>query len=245
MLRVVWLGAALIAAGLAYAQNEPATPAGGAASATAAPAGENAGGDHAAADAGLKAWEASVQAGAAKTAACTACHGPNGNSTNPQWPSLAGQNASYIAEQLKLFKSGARPNPVMMPMASTLSDADITDVSNYYSAQTPTGREADPSYWKAGQGLYMAGDAAHGVPACFACHGPVGRGNPAAGYPALRAQFAEYTVKQLTDYQSGARYKPDAKGAPPSRNGVMMYTIAKRLNPEEIRNVASFIQGMR
>jgi len=240
MLRVVWLGAAVIAAGLAYAQNEPAAPAAQGA-APAAAQGER----ESPADSGLKAWEASVQAGAAKTASCTACHGPNGNSANAQWPRLAGQNAAYIAEQLKLFKSGARPNPVMMPMASTLSDADITDIADYYAAQTPAGLEADPSYWKSGESLYMGGDAAHGVPACFACHGPVGRGNPAAGYPALRAQFAEYTVKQLSDYQSGARYKPDAKGAPPSRNGIMMVTIAKRLNPEEIRNVASFIQGMR
>ena len=223
MLRVVWLGAALIAANLANAQNEPAAAGGS----------------------GASAWEASVQAGSTKTATCTACHGPNGNSVNAQWPRLAGQNASYIAEQLRLFRSGARVNPIMMPMASTLSDADIGDVANYYSAQTPTGLEADPSYWKAGQSLYTGGDVSRGIPACFACHGPVGRGNPAAGYPALRAQYAEYTVKQLGDYATGARYKPDPKGAPPSRNGIMMYTIAKRLKPEDIRNVASYIQGMR
>ena len=231
MSRVAWLGAALIAANLASAQqNETAAP---------ASAGSGAG------ESDLKAWEASVTAGAAKTASCGACHGPNGNSANPQWPRLAGQNGAYTAEQLKLFRSGARPNPLMMPMAMTLTDADIADISNYYAAQVPTGLEADPSYWKAGQDLYMSGDAARSIPACLACHGPVGRGNPAAGYPALRAQYAEYTVKQLADYASGARYKADSKGAPPSRNGAMMYTIAKRLNPEDFRNVASYIQGMR
>ena len=63
---------------------------------------------------------ASVEAGAAKAVVCQACHGANGNSANPEWPSLAGIGADYIAEQLKNFKDGKRPNPVMMPNAMTL-----------------------------------------------------------------------------------------------------------------------------
>lgn len=182
--------------------------------------------------------------GAAKAAVCSACHGPNGNSTNPEWPRLAGQNAVYIVEQLRLFRSGVRNNPVMKPLASSLSDQDIDDVAVYYQAQTPAGLEADPSYWKAGAALYLRGDRPHEVPACVACHGPVGRGNLSAGYPALRAQQSVYVVKQLNDYASGARYtgaKPEAA----SRNGVMMLTIARRLSAEQIRDVASYVQGMR
>ena len=185
-----------------------------------------------------------VEAGATKAGVCAACHGPNGNSTNPEWPRLAGQSAVYIAEQLHLFKSGARPNPVMMPMASNLSEQDISDLAVYFEAQTPVGLEADPSYWQAGQALYVRGDAGHAVPACVACHGPVGRGNLAAGYPALRAQQSVYVVKQLTDYASGARYTGN-NPAQASRNGTMMFTIAKRLSPEQIRDVASYVQGMR
>ncbi len=181
--------------------------------------------------------------GATKTAACSACHGPNGNSANPQWPRLAGQNAVYIAAQLRLFKAGVRANPVMMPMATSLSDQDIADIAVYYEAQTPLGLEADPSYWKAGEALYLRGDKTHDVPACIACHGPVGRGNPAAGYPALRAQQSVYVVKQLNDYASGARYTNLPANADP--NAVMMFTIAKRLAPEQIRDVASYVQGMR
>src|SRR4051812_15729041 len=48
----------------------------------------------------------SVQAGATKSAVCSACHGPNGNSANPEWPRLAGQSAVYIAQQLRLFRAG-------------------------------------------------------------------------------------------------------------------------------------------
>jgi cytochrome c553 len=186
-----------------------------------------------------------VQEGATKAAVCSSCHGPNGNSTNPQWPRLAGQSAIYIAEQLKMFRTGARNNPVMMPMASTLSDKDVSDVAVYYEAQTPEGLEADPSYWKAGETLYRRGDRARDIPACVACHGPAGRGNLAAGYPALRAQQSVYVVKQLNDYASGARYAGAKSPADSSRNGGMMLTIAKRLTPDDMRDVASYVQGLR
>ena len=182
--------------------------------------------------------------GAAKSAVCSACHGPNGNSTNPEWPRLAGQSAVYIAEQLRLFRTGVRDNPVMQPQAAALSDKDIDDLAVYFEAQMPSGLEADPTYWQAGAALYRRGDRARNVPACLACHGPVGRGNLAAGYPVLQAQQSVYVAKQLNDYASGARYTgPNATQA--SRNGVMMFTIAKRLTPEEIRDVASYVQGMR
>ena len=185
-----------------------------------------------------------VADGATKSAVCSACHGPNGNSVNPDWPRLAGQSAVYIAEQLRLFRSGARANPVMQPLATPLSDQDISDLAVYYEAQTPTGLEADPSYWQGGQALYLRGDRARAVPACVACHGPVARGNLAAGYPALRAQQSVYVVKQLNDYANGTRYS-GPNPALASRNGTMMFTLAKRLTPEEIRDVASYVQGMR
>ncbi|HYL72185.1 MAG TPA: c-type cytochrome, partial [Candidatus Dormibacteraeota bacterium] len=182
--------------------------------------------------------------GATKAAVCSACHGPNGNSVNPEWPKLAGQSAVYIAEQLRLFRAGVRANPVMQPLAAGLSDQDISDLAVYYEAQTPLGLEADPSYWQTGAALYLRGDKAHEVPACVACHGPVGRGNLAAGYPALRAQQSVYVAKQLNDYASGGRYKsPHPETA--SRNGVMMFTVAKRLSAEQMRDVASYVQGMR
>ena len=188
--------------------------------------------------------DGSAQAGATKAAVCFSCHGPNGNSQNPAWPRLAGQNAVYIAEQLRLFKADIRRNPVMQPMAGTLSDQDIDNVAVFFAAQTPTGLEADPSYWKAGQALYLHGDSASGVPGCVACHGPSGRGNPAAGYPALEAQQSVYVVSQLQNYANGTRYGgSNATTATP--NSVIMFDIAKRLTPEEIRDVASYVQGLR
>lgn len=186
--------------------------------------------------------------GASKAGTCLACHGAMGNSTNPEWPSLAGQNAHYVYQQLKLWHANSRVDAsnLMPPMAAPLSDQDMQDLAAYYAQQTPTGLEADPSYWQAGQALYRGGDKARNIPACMACHGPIGRGNPAAGYPALRAQHSVYTVKQLTNYAAGTRYLKDAKGVSAGGpNSEIMHTIAGRLTQEDIRNLASYIQGMR
>jgi cytochrome c553 len=189
--------------------------------------------------------DGTVEAGALKVATCTACHGPNGNSATPVWPKIAGQNAVYIAEQLQLFKAGVRVNPDMLKIVSTLAPKDIDSVAVYFQAQTPMGGEADASMWQAGENLYRFGDPAREIPACTACHGPVGRGNAVADYPALRAQFADYVTKQLNDFASGARYSGAKAGAPTSRNGEMMATIAKRLKSEDIKELAAYIQGMR
>jgi cytochrome c553 len=188
----------------------------------------------------------SAAAGATKVVACTACHGPNGNSVSPIWPALAGQNAAYLIEQLTLFRAGTRWNPIMSPQAQAIASADdVADIAAYFAAQTPTGGEADPSYWKDGEQLYRGGDRARNIPACVACHGPVGVGNPAGGYPALRGQQAAYTVAQLTAYASDSRYKDEAGKIGTSPNGSWMLAIAKRLTPEDMRNVASYTRGMR
>ena len=252
-IRVAWLGHAALAATVAlalvqvsaYAQTN-AAPAAAAPAAAEPPAAEAA--TPAAAPEASGPVDpfahGSIQNGSGKSAVCSSCHGPNGNSTNPEWPRLAGQSAVYIAEQLRLFKSGVRNNPIMKPLAGILSDQDIADVAVYYQAQTVTGLEADPSFWKAGSDLYRRGDKARNIPACIACHGPAGRGNLTAGYPALRAQESVYVAKQLSDYASGARYTgTNVPTADP--NSVMMLTIAKRLTPEDVRNLASYVQGMR
>jgi len=191
--------------------------------------------------------------GATKAATCLACHGPNGNSVNGEWPSLAGQNAAYVERQLHLLHDGKRVGKpgdaaagLMPPMAATLSDQDIEDVAAYYAGQTPTGLEADPSYWEAGQRLYRFGDRSRAIPACAACHGPVGGGNPSAGYPALRGQQSVYVIKQLGFYGADLRYTKNAKGGSDGGdNATIMHTIAMRLTEIDIRNLASYIQGMR
>jgi cytochrome c553 len=197
--------------------------------------------------------EGSAEAGAAVAATCQACHGTNGNSVNPEWPNLAGQNIAYLEHQLHLFHDAMRPGmpgdaaaSLMPPMAAPLTDQNIQDVAVYFSQQTPVGLEADPSYWKAGQKLYRSGDRERGIPSCSACHGPSGRGNPGSGYPALRAQQSMYVIKQLKAYSAGERYSKDSKGTSMGGdNYLIMHTIASRLTAEDMRDVASYVQGLR
>jgi len=191
--------------------------------------------------------------GATKATTCLACHGANGNSVNAAWPSLAGQNAAYVAKQLRLYHAGKRPGPpgdvdaaLMPPMAAALTDQDVEDIAAYYAAQTPAGLEADAAYWEAGRRLYLHGDRARQIPACSACHGPTGAGTPTSGYPALRAQHSVYTAKQLRSFHNETRYTKDDKGVSAGgENAEIMRTISSRLSDDDMRNLAAFIQGLR
>ena len=80
------------------------------------------------------AMAADVAAGKAKAAMCSACHGAEGVSAVPMYPNLAGQKEMYISKQLKDFKSGARKDPIMAPMAMALSDADIENIAAFYAS---------------------------------------------------------------------------------------------------------------
>ena len=144
--------------------------------------------------------EGSVEAGQAKSGVCAACHGADGNSVNPEWPSLAGQHATYIAAQLQHFKGGERQNVLMSPQAAALGPQDMDDLAAYFAAQTMTPKEANPDLVTRGQKLYRGGDEARGITACIACHGPNGRGNAVAVYPAVAGQHAVYLANQLRLY---------------------------------------------
>lgn len=180
--------------------------------------------------------DGSADEGQNKATTCLACHGVGGNSTNPEWPNLAGQHAQYIVKQLQAFKSGERKDPLMSPMAAGLSEDDMADLAAYYSARTPTGLEADPAKLSQGQRLYRGGDANKSIAACAACHGPTGHGNPTALYPSIAGQHATYVARQLRAYRSGARETDPNQ---------MMRNVSHDLSDEQIDAVASFVQGLR
>ncbi len=170
-----------------------------------------------------------------KAASCAACHGAAGISSNPEWPNLAGQHASYTALQLAHFRDGKRKNDLMSAMATGLTDEDIRALGNHFAAQPPVVGTADEALVAAGAALYRGGNKATGVPACMACHGPRGAGNPGAAYPALSGQHATYTARQLEAYRSGARSTDPAS---------IMRAIAARMTAEEIAAVASYVAGL-
>ncbi|HWS03038.1 MAG TPA: c-type cytochrome [Gammaproteobacteria bacterium] len=175
-------------------------------------------------------------AGKTKAAACAACHSADGNSVNPVWPKLAGQHAPYLVKQLTNFKAGERNNAMMAPMAAPLSEQDMADIAAYFSGQTQNGGKADPALVAAGEKLFRGGNATTGVAACMGCHGPNGMGNPPANFPRLSGQHAAYTVTQLKTFRSGERAN-DA--------GMMMRNIAARMTDDEMKAVASYIEGLQ
>lgn len=191
--------------------------------------------------------------GAEKTVACAACHGMDGNAADPQYPKLAGQHERYIARQLALFKSGARNNPIMLGFASTLSAQDMRDVGAHFATLSIAAGMADEtaisdtySPYKGqrivdiGRGIYQGGIRDKGVPACMACHGPTGTGNPGPSYPALGGQHAGYTGASLNRFKASPPSDPQLKDA----NYAVMAAIASRLTEEEILAVSSYIEGL-
>ncbi len=182
--------------------------------------------------------DGSADDGKARSTACGACHGADGNSVNPQWPSLAGQHASYIVRQLNHFKGGQRANVLMTAQAMPLSETEVANLAVYYAEQTPAARAvADPKLVDKGEALYRGGDKERGIPACMACHGPTGAGNPGANYPRISGQWAIYTETTLKAYRSGER---KASGAVQQ-----MGEITSLMTDEQIKAVASYLQGLR
>jgi cytochrome c553 len=165
---------------------------------------------------------------------CAVCHGPDGESSTPAFPRLAGQNATYVARQLAAFKSGARRSPTMQPMVTELSEADFAALGAWYASRpTHVHPVEDPAVAFAGRALWTGGNVPAGVPACVACHGADGHGGEAI--PRLAGQHAMYVVRQLRQF--GTREK--------TAENASMHLIAGRLSEAEMRAVASFISGMK
>lgn len=173
---------------------------------------------------------------------CAACHGADGASPTPANPSLAGMPADYITVQLAHFKAGIRQNPIMQGFAATLSDADMVSLGAYFASQKPKLQASrDASLAREGQKLWRAGDAANGIPACSACHGPTGAG-VAKNYPRLGGQWSDYVVLQLKAFRAGERGS-DAAGK--DLNGKVMAGVARGMTDAQMRAVAEYAQGLR
>ncbi len=184
------------------------------------------GGVHAAGDA---------EAGKAKSAVCMACHGADGNSINPEWPSLAGQVPEYLVKQLQDFKSGARENALMVGMVAPLSEQDMEDLAAYYASQTlKVSAPADRKRAQEGQRLYRGGNAKTLVSSCMSCHGPSGQGIPPR-FPRVSGQHAVYSESQLLAFKAGKR----------SNDNETMTRIAFRMSESEIKAVAHYMSGLK
>ena len=178
-----------------------------------------------------------AQAGQTKATVCAACHGATGNdSPLPNMPKIGGQGERYLFKQLQEIKAGIRPVPTMQGIVAPMSEQDLADVAAFFSSQPAPQGAVDPAKRDLGERLYRAGNASIGVAACSACHAPNGKGNHAAGYPALSGQDAAYSELQLKAFRAGERANDEAE---------VLRATAARLNDAEISALASYISGLR
>jgi cytochrome c553 len=167
---------------------------------------------------------------------CSACHGENGNSAVPTFPRLSGQVREFLALQTFLFKVGDRPNPIMGPVASSLSDQDIADVAAYLSSQTPGGQPwpgQDPALVERGHELFSEGSVAGGLIACAICHAANGQGVEQIGVPRIAGQSPAYLQGILTTFAQ----VPDFGEPVPNA----MHIVASALTPEDVSAVIAYL----
>lgn len=176
-----------------------------------------------------------IAAGKIISAQCAACHGVDGNSSEPSFPKLAGQGEGYLYKQLLNFASGTRESLIMGPMIADISAQGLADLSAYYASQKVTAGLVSESLIEQGQKLYRAGNKKTGVPACMSCHGPRGAGIPAAKWPALSGQHARYVEMQLDAFSQGDRNNDPND---------MMRDISSRLSADEKKAVSAYISAL-
>jgi cytochrome c553 len=175
----------------------------------------------------LPAAAADAEAGRAKAQVCAACHGADGNSTNPEWPSLAAQPAQFISTSLFMFREGNRKDPLMTSMAKGLSNAEMNDLAAYFSAQkaAPPSHKSNAENAAAGPGLAKKFN-------CSQCHGPALRGQQ--HIPRIAGQQYEYLRTQLRGFKAGTRADIDGN----------MTSAAQALSEKDIEVLVDYIAGL-
>ena len=76
-------------------------------------------------------------AGKSAGAVCVGCHVAQGASPNPAWPSLAGQDAKYIADATEAYKDGSRSDETMKAIVASLDRQTINNIAAYYASLAP------------------------------------------------------------------------------------------------------------
>lgn len=177
--------------------------------------------------------QATEMVGKAKAVSCLACHGKEGVSPTPYWPSLAGQNEAYLVKQLKDYRARRRDDGLMAEMTDTLSLEDMAEIAAYLATLPPSPRVGEDQH---GERIYKQGLPDQGVPPCSACHGLNGEGVPQLGYPALAGQREDYLRRQMIAFRAGRRQN--------DVEGVMTQAVAG-LKYSDLKAVVRWLAGAK
>lgn len=172
------------------------------------------------------------------TQVCASCHGANGVASVENVPNLAGQTAPYLAKQLREFKTrkGSDAGGVenMWSISHKLTEKQIDQLAKYFSGLKPAALPAEgkPEQIAAGKAIFTGGAMAQGVPPCAGCHGEDGAGK--SMFPRLAGQHMTYLTKQLMVFQT-TEERP---------GGTVMKSVSHELTPQDIENVAAYLQSL-
>lgn len=180
--------------------------------------------------------QGNVQKGGQLAASCAGCHGEKGISQMDDFPSLAGQLATYTYKQLRDYADGKRENALMNSVAEGLSKQDAADLAVWFASLPPAqGKALDKAALKKAERLVEKGNGKKIIPPCFACHGSRGQGER-QDIPALSGQQVNYFINTLTEYKTGVR-KNDIYSR--------MRLIAQYLTEDDIKQLAQYYHQMK
>jgi cytochrome c553 len=179
------------------------------------------------ASAGLAVQAQTADAVPPKVAVCAACHGPQGKSTQPAYPILAGQTSRYMYLELRDFQEGRRTNDLMSPIAVGLTRDEMHELSDYFAKQRPPVQSFATDPAKARLGKLKADETL-----CTMCHlgGFAGQNE----IPRVAGQHYDYIVKQLSDFKARKR----------TNDAGNMTSVANTLSAQDIENLANYLVGL-
>ncbi len=166
---------------------------------------------------------------------CIACHGDKGISPMADYPSLAGQLATYTYKQLRDYADGHRTHVLMNSVAQGLSEQDSADLAVWFASLRPKpGKVSGKSLVKA-KILVSKGNGKKIIPPCFVCHGRHGEGEK-QDIPALAGQQPGYFINTLTEYKTGRRHNDIYS---------RMRLISEQLSEEDISQLAQYYYQLK
>jgi len=170
---------------------------------------------------------AQMAAAREKAQVCFSCHGPDGNSTVPEYPILAQQSWRYIFIELQDFKAGRRTDSQMSPMAAQLSTDDMMALGFFFAAQ-----KQRPIQFKVDPAKVEAGRKTSDTVLCPMCHlgGFIGQNE----IPRVAGQWPQYIKKQLEDFKAKRR----------TNDAGNMTSVAATLSDQDIDNLAQYVGNL-
>ena len=163
-----------------------------------------------------------------KAQVCAGCHGDKGVPQQSGWPVISGQQQGYLYLQLRDFKSGARKNGIMSPIAANLDQSDLLPIAEYFSKLKWPNLGQPP----APDDVAKKAQAAAASIGCPGCHLAYFQGDGTTAR--LAGQNHDYLFKTMNDFRDGTR-----------GNNPGMSDLMKATSPDDIAALAQYLAGLQ